>query len=177
MKFASKLFTVAAGCLLLVAVASGADAEEQKIAVIITQKLLTQTEAGKVAASKLQDRKKDAQQKLDKKAKDITEMQESLAKRQMVLSEDERTKAAADLEREQRDGLRLKEDLERELQKAENEVLGGVNKFLTKIVVDYGKKNGYDIILDASASLYFADGADITDDVIKAANAAYKKGE
>ena len=177
MNFASKLFTIAAGCLLLVGLAGRAGAEGQKIAVIITQKLLTQTEAGKIAASKLQTKKKDAQERLDKKAKDITDMQEGLAKRQMVLSEDERGKAVADLDREQRDGLRMKEDLERELQKAENEVLGGVNKFLSKIVIDYGKKNGYDMIIDASATLYFADSADITDDVIKAANAAYKKGD
>jgi outer membrane protein len=173
----SKLFTVATVCLALVAVAGRSHAESPKIAVVITQKLLTQTEAGKKAAEKLQAKKKSAQEKLDAKAKEITEMQESFQKKVMLLSDDEREKAGGDLERAQRDGARLKEDLERELQKAENEVLGGVNQLLTRVVVDYGKQNGYDMILDASASLYFSEAADITDDLVKAANAAYKKGD
>jgi len=152
-----------------------AHAEGPKIGVVITQRLLTQTEAGKGAAEKLQEKKKAAQSKLDSKAKEMQEMQEDLAKRAMVLSESERQKAAEDFDRKQRDAARMKEDLERELQKIEAEVLGGVNRFLTGVVVEYGKANGYDIVIDATATLYFSDAADITDALIKEANASYKK--
>jgi outer membrane protein len=152
-------------------------AESQKVAVVITAKLLSQSEAGKQAAAKLQEKKKVAQERLDAKAKEIKDLQEDLAKRAMVLSEDQRVKAREDFDRQQRDAQRMKEDLERELQKLESEVLGGVNKLLTQVIVDYGKQNQYDAIIDATATLYFSDATDVTDELIKAADAVYKKRE
>ena len=92
-------------------------------------------------------------------------MQDDLVKRAMVLSEEERRKAKDDFERQQRDATRMKEDLEHELQRDESEILGQVNDFLGKIIVDFGKDHGYDLILDASAALYFSDGPDVTDQV------------
>ena len=43
--------------------------------------------------------------------------------------------------------------------------------------VDYGKANGYDLILDATAALYFSDAPDITDKIIAEADKAYQKGQ
>ena len=37
------------------------------------------------------------------------------------------------------------------------------------------RQNGYDLILDASAAVYFSDTPDVTEDVIKLADGQYKK--
>ena len=170
--------TIAALVLVTAAPAVPAAAEEGqgfKIGIVITAKLLAETEIGKNAAEKLRGKKDSAQTELDHKASEINELKKDLEKRLMVLNADEKTKAREDFERKNRDGLRLKEDLERELQKEEQKVLGDVNQFLSKIVIDYGKANGYDLILDASSALYFSDAPDITDKIIVEADKAYKK--
>jgi Skp family chaperone for outer membrane proteins len=69
----------------------------------------------------------------------------------------------------------MKEDLERELQKAEQEILGSVNQFLGKVINEFGEKNGYDLIIDAQATVFFSDTPDVTDEVIKLADSQYKK--
>ena len=169
-----KLAAVAALGLALVLTPRPAPAQDYRLAIVITQRLLISTEIGKNAAGQLREKKDVAQQKLDRKANEIQDLKKDLEKRLMVLSAEEKDKAREEFERQQRDGLRMKEDLERDLQKEEQKVLGEVNEFLSKVVIDYGKANAYDIIIDASATLYFSDAPDITDDIIAAADQAYK---
>jgi len=159
----------------LVGTASAQDSNDLKIGVVITQKLLANTKIGKNAAEKLKGKKDEAQAQLDRKANEISDLKKDLEKRLMVLKADEKDKAREEFERKSRDGMRLKEDLERELQKEENKALGEVNEFLSKIVIQYGKDHGYDLILDASATLYFSDAPDVTDQIIAEADRAYKK--
>lgn len=146
-----------------------------KIGVVITQRLLASTEIGKGAAEKLRGKQEAAQQQLDRKSSEISDMKKDLEKRLMVLKPNEKDKAREEFERKSRDGIRLKEDLERELRKEESKVFGEVNEFLSKVVIEYGKDHGYDLILDATSAIYFSETPDITDDVIAAADKAYKK--
>jgi len=164
----------AVACLLPAALPATASAE-LKIGVVITQRLLAESTIGAQAAERLQVKKTAAQEKLDAKAKEIASMQQDLAKRAMVLSDDEKVKARDDFEKRRREAQRMKEDLERDLQKSEEEILGGVNKFLSELVVNFGKENGYDLLVDAAVAVYFSDEVDVTEQLIKAADAKYKK--
>ncbi len=148
---------------------------DMKIALIIPQKLISTCQAGKDAAEKLKARKDAAQKKLDAKAEELKNYEADARKRLALLNADEKKNVGEDLERKQRDAQRMKEDLERELQKAEQEILGGVNQFLGKIINDFGEQNDYDLILDASAAVYFSDTPDVTEAVIKLADGQYKK--
>ena len=175
MNVRSSIAAMIATVVVMAAAPAGAqDAQGMKIGVVITAKLLAETEIGKNAAEKLRGKKDVAQTQLDSKAGEINELKKDLEKRLMVLNADEKVKAREDFERKNRDGLRLKEDLERELQKEEQKVLGDVNQFLSKVVIDFGKTNGYDLILDASSALYFSDAPDVTDKIIAEADKAYK---
>ncbi len=150
---------------------------ELKIGVVVTPRLLSGTDAGKAAAETLKKQKEVAQEKLDKKAGELKAMQEDLSKRAMLLSDTEKAKARDEFDRRQREATRMKEDLERDLQRRENTVLGEVNRFLNKVIVEFGEKHDYDLIVDASATLFFSELPDITDEVIAAANEAQKKGD
>ena len=161
--------------ILLVAPAAAQEMQGLKVGIVITARLLTNTDIGKNAAETLRGKKDAAQTQLDSKANEISALKKDLEKRLMVLNAEEKEKAREDFERKSRDGLRLKEDLERDLQKQEQEVLGEVNQLLSKVVIDYGKANDYDLILDASSALYFSDAPDITDEIIAEANRAYKQ--
>jgi len=161
--------------LALVVCAAAPAAADMKIALIIPQKLIAKSQAGKDAAEKLKAKKDAAQKKLDAKAEQLKDYEEDARKRVVMLSADEKKKVGEDLERQQRDGQRMKEDLERDLQKSEQEILGTVNQFLGKVINEFGEKNGYDLILDAQAAVYFSDTPDVTEEVIKLADSQYKK--
>jgi outer membrane protein len=161
--------------LALVLSAAAPATAEMKIALIIPQKLIAKSKAGQDAGEKLKAKKEAAQKKLDAKASELKKQEEDARKRIMMLSAEEKKKVGEELDRQQREGQRMKEDLERELQKAEQEILGGVNQFLGKVINEFGEKNGYDLILDAQAAVYFSDTPDVTDEVIKLADSQYKK--
>jgi outer membrane protein len=171
----SKIWPLAIAALMLGTAASPAAADDYKIGVVVTQRLLAGSDAGKEAFEKLRSKKDLAQEKLDKRASELKEMEADLQKRAMVLSGDEKKKAIEDFEKRQRDAARLKEDLEQELQKSEMETLGEVNRFLSRVVVEFGKESDYDLIIDAQAAVYFSEKFDITGEVLKRANAQWGK--
>jgi outer membrane protein len=170
-----KILALALGVALSLGWSATAALADMKIALIIPQKLIATCDAGKEAAEKLKVKKDAAQKKLDAKAEELKDYEADVRKRIALLNADEKKKVGEDLERQQRDAQRMKEDLERDLQKSEQEILGVVNQFLGKIINDFGEQNGYDLILDASAAVYFSDTPDVTEAVIKLADDQYKK--
>jgi outer membrane protein len=163
-----------AAATLVVAVApvQGADL---KIGMVVTQNLLAGSTAGQEAFEKLKAKKEQAQEKLDSRTEELKEMEADLQKRAMVLSAEERTTAAEEFEKRQREGARLKEDLERDLKREEAEAMSHVNQFLSRIVVEYGQKNDYDLVLDATGAVYFSEAVDITAAIVEQANKEWKK--
>jgi len=151
-----------------------AHAAELKIGYIIPQRLIAETKVGKKAAAELKKKMESANSDLQKKMADVKALQKDLEKRAMVLSDSERKKASDQMEKELVEAKRMKEDFQRSLQKAEGTVMGKVNEYLRGVIQEFGKKNGYDLILDASTLLYISDKADLTDQVIKAADAKKK---
>jgi outer membrane protein len=162
------------GAMFAAVLPQSAHAEELKIGVVIPQMLLARSEVGKAAAERLKAKKEDAQAKLDDITGELKELQDDLMKRAMMLSDEEKQKAGEDMERRQREAARTKEDLERGLQKTEQEVLAEVNEFLSGAMAEFGEQNGYDFILDAQAAVYFSKGTDITERVVEFVNEDYK---
>lgn len=171
LKYLFMFLTVAA---LLVG-APTTQAAETKIGVVVTQNLLAGSTAGQEAFEKLKGHKDQAQEKLDKRASELKEMEVDLQKRAMVLSNEEKKKAAEDFGKRQREAARLKEDLERELKQQEAEAMAVVNRFLSQIIVKFGDESDYDLIMDAQAAVYFSEAMDITEAVVKRANAEWGK--
>lgn len=151
-----------------------AAAQQLKIGYIIVPKLVSESKAGKAAAKELKARLDKAQGAIDAKLKEIKTLEADIEKRLMVLSEEERQKVLEEHERQMRDAKRLREDYQRELSKAEAEVMGRVNESLREVIEAYAVANGYDMILDAGTLLYISEKADVTEGVLAAADKAYK---
>ncbi len=151
-------------------------AEELKIGYVISPRLLIETEVGKAGNQELKKRLEDAQALLDRKRKEIQEFEEDIQRRLMVLSDEEKKKLMDEHERQVREVARLREDSQRDIKKAEAEVMGRVNEHLRAVIEKFGKDNGYDLILDANTLMYVSGKADITDALIKAADAAEPPG-
>ncbi len=159
--------------LLSLLFAAPAVAEQLKIGYVEVPRLLIECEVGKAAQEKLKKKISTEQEKLDGKLEDIREFQEDVQKRAMMLSEAEQKKASEENERQVRDARRLREDLQRDLKKYEQQVMNEVNEKLRKVISQYGEDQEYDLILDAGTLLFVSTDADLTDDLIKAADKAY----
>ncbi len=160
--------SLVAAAALAIPVSAGA--QDIKIGYIITQRLIAESQIGQGAAEELKKKMESANSGLQDKLANIKALEQDLEKRSMVLSDAERKKAADQLEKELVEAKRMKEDFQRSLQKAEGQVMGKVNVFLREVIEDYGKANGYDLILDASTLLYISPKPDLTDQVIKMAD-------
>lgn len=96
------------------------------------------------------------------------------------LSDNERRSREAEL-RERETGMAryaqaIQEKVRTEDQEMTNAVLGQINSFIE----DYGRRNGYDVILGTTQEgnlLYGLEALDVTADVLQELNAAYLTGE
>jgi len=114
--------------------------------------LETQGKAKEEERKKLVDelrKLKDEQALLSEKAK---------AEKQTVI--DTKIKTLQEFDRKTRD----------ELLKQRNDALGGILKDIEKVVTDYAKETGYDIVLNSRMLLYGADQYDLTAEVLKRLN-------
>jgi outer membrane protein len=161
------LWILVVGALMVPATAG---AEGLKIGYVVKPRLMGGSKIGQQAGKDLEGRLAKAQKELDRKAEEIKEMQEDIKRKMMVLSEDEKKKVMEEHEREVRAAKRMQEDLQRELRAAEAETLEKINEHMVKVINEYGDKNGFDLIIDASALLYASDAADITDEIIAASD-------
>ena len=155
-----------------VCLSPGLSAAELKVGAIVAPRLLTETRDGKEAAETMKKRVADARKALDAKLEEIKEFEEDIRARMLVLSDEEKKKLGEEHEQQTREARRLREDVERQLKKAEAEVMGDINERLRAVIQKFGEDNGYDLILDASSLVYASGAADITDEVIKAADAS-----
>ena len=138
-----------------------------RIGVVDMQQILNQSERGKVAKQKL-DLEKDARQKdLDARQQDVMKMQADLEKQAPVLSEQAKREKGEALQRKVRDIRRMAEDANRDFEKRLGEAEADLTREIMRVVQEFGKDQGYTIILERSMLPYVAGTADVTAEVIK----------
>ncbi|MBC8293660.1 MAG: OmpH family outer membrane protein [Proteobacteria bacterium] len=162
---------------LVFAVPAGAGAADLKIGYVITQRLLVETEIGGRAADRLAEEMKQAKETLGGKVAELKELEDDLKKRAMVLGDDERTRLTTQYEDGVTEIKRLNEDMQARFKKIEMEVMVEVQEVIRDVIDEWGKANGYDLILDASTLVYVSDKADVTGKIIKAVDKSVQEGQ
>lgn len=163
------------GCLLIVAMAmsffSVCFAKDMKIGYVDIFKVFNDYEKTKEYDEKLEVKKSTAEKKLEKKKETIEKLQSKLD----LLKESERAKEEEKLSKE----LKEYRDLEREaftdIRKERDEKMKDIVEDIDKIIKDYAKKNGFELIINSNAVLYGAKAMDVTDEILKISNKKYKK--
>ena len=69
----------------------------------------------------------------------------------------------------------LKQKYDRQIQELQMQLVNTVRKEVLKIIQDYGKKEGYLLIIEDLNTVYAPETLDVTDKVIQLYNAAYNK--
>jgi len=162
--------------LLLVCGAQFAAAEE-KVAFINMREILFLSDAGKKAAGELQEVLKAKQAEIKTREAELQQQKEALEKQRLVLTETAMREKELEHQREVRDFKRFVEDSKAEIQRKDEEFSRKLVPDIAKVVNDLGEKEGYTMILDISSTAglaYHAKGREITKEVIKEFNKAYK---
>lgn len=163
--------------VMLVMVAGSVWAAETKVGYIDMQRALNLSEAGKAAKDQLQGKLKGYQEQVNSKQAELQKLKNDLEKQGMTLNEAARAAKEKDYQQKLKDFQRFTKDAEEDLQARDGELTKKILEQLEKIVQEFGKKNGYTMIFDArGAGLLYADtAADLTDEILKALNAAMAK--
>jgi outer membrane protein len=167
---ASRLLVIAGAAALALATAARA---EMRVAVVDMQRALNECDAGKKAKDQVRAKFEKAQNELKKEREDLDKARDEFEKKSILLKEDERRDRERELENRTLDFKRKYEDMQRDLKRTDAELTSGIVEQLYGIVSDYGKQQGYTLVLEASSGLLYADKAlDITDAIVKIHNSA-----
>lgn len=137
-----------------------------KIAVVDTQRAVTETEEGLRAQAKLKKIFDARQKELDKKQNELQKERETIEKQRSVLS---RAAFQKRVEKWQRESVQLQSlyvQYNKELQKKQGEETRKIYTGAIRIIRRIAAQEGYDLVIDKQAAPFVRTDLDITDRVI-----------
>jgi outer membrane protein len=163
--------------LVCLALAAPARAAELRIAVVDMQRALNECDAGKKAKDQVKAKFEKSQDDLKRQREDLDRRKDEYERKATVLKEEERRNLEKDLESRTLEFKRKFEDFQRDLKRTDAELTSTIVEELYGVVRDYGAKNTYSLVLEASSgALLYGDRAlDITDEIVKLYNANPKR--
>ena len=149
-------------------------AEAIKIGLVDLQRVLVESKKGKEPLAKLKADMDAKNRDLEAQEKRVRQMEADFEKQQSVLSEAARKEKQKAIQKAQVDLSRTVDDLKREFGERERELRQRLVREVQTVVQEYGKKNGYVLIMEMRAAgvMYSSEGADISKEII----AAYEGG-
>jgi len=151
-----------------VVAATAVSAQEIRIGTINLQKALNESTAGAEAKKRFKVQLDRLQKDLEKQKSEVDSLKDQLAKKGLVMKDEERRNLEREYQRKQRAFERAYEDSQGELQAKDAELTRDLMKDLQVIIQDYGRRGGYTVILEQAggALLYGAAQIDVTDAII-----------
>jgi outer membrane protein len=149
--------------------AFGADAP--KIAVVNLQTVLETSVPGKAAQNELKTQKDKLEADLKQKGNELQELEKRLQREAMVMSKESREDKERELRIKASDLQALQKKYRSDLQDLERRFMGQLQKDISELVAEIGKKEGYVLIVSNIGVLYSLPAMDITNRLIQDLNA------
>jgi outer membrane protein len=167
----------AAITLVAFGIPNGFCADVAKIGTVDFQRIFENSAAGKAAKSQINQEGQLMNADLDKIQTDIKELQNFIDKNN---SSGVVSKAALDdkkweLNRKVEEVKALKKRFDHKIQTMQVQLINTVRKDVLSVIADYGKKEGFLLIIEEMGVVYAPQSLDITDKIIQLYNAAYAK--
>jgi outer membrane protein len=164
--------SIRAGLLCLgAALFASAASAQLKVAVVNTQKALSESEELKKASAAVEAKFKPRQDEISKLQSDLQSIEQQLNSGKL------NPQSTADLQgqgtRKQRDLQRLSDDLQQDFERERQDILGKASQKMQQVIAKLAEEKGLDLVVDASQSVYFKPALEITTDVIAAYNKTY----
>jgi outer membrane protein len=154
---------------LVAGLVGSAEPAGTRIGYLDLQKVLVRSVAGVGAREQLERERASMLKEFEGRKAEIDKLREELDKKGLVLSADSKREKEEIFQRKVRDARRLQEDMEKELQRKEQVMVGRISQEVVGLVERMGKERGFLMILErrGAAVVYGDPEADITDEVIK----------
>jgi len=161
-------------CVGLLLAAPLANAGEVKIAYLNVRRVLSESDRGAKETQGLTKKANDYKKIIDKKQQELQALKESLEKKAAMLSDEARREKEREYQQKAKELERMAQDFNSELKQMEKEILDKLMGSLQKVVQQFGEEGKYTLILEQTGSsiLYAPTAIDVTDQVIKAFDAA-----
>ncbi len=150
---------------------AGAAAAQAKVAIINVQRAIVETAEIKKAQVSLEAKYKPRTVELEKLQKELQDIQTQMQGGKLTPQQEADLQARG--QRRQREYQRVGEDLQGEVDRERNEILQKAGQRMTDIVKKIAEERGFDVVVDVTNTVYFKPAMEITNDAIKAFDAAY----
>jgi len=102
--------------------------------------------------------------------KEVQELEEEIRQRATVISKEKREEMQREMDIKKYDLQSKQKKYQSELRQLENNMLKNLQEEIFALAEEIGKKEGYLLILEKSAAIYYPKSIDITDKVIERYN-------
>lgn len=167
--------TFFAAVLLALGSTGPAIAADLKIGYVNFGQLIQQAPQSQEATQSLRDEFGPQQRELQSKQQELQELQEEVQKNQQAMSSDELQEKRRRIRDLTRDLRRGQEQLQEDFNIRRNEELQQVQSDMAQHVRDFGRENGYDMVV-VEGVLYASDAVDITEDVVEHMKSIHQDG-
>ena len=138
-----------------------------RIGIVDLQQVLNKSQKGMAVRQKLDQERAARQKELDATQDEVMKLQADFEKQAPLLSEQAKREKSEALQRKRRDAIRIAEDSNRDFDKRVREAEMDITREIIAAVQEYGKDQGYSLILEHSTVVFGAAAVDITSEVIK----------
>ena len=148
-----------------------------KLGFVDLQRALNESEAGKKAKDEFKVQVDKLQATLKKKKDSIDGLKDQLEKKGLVMKDEERGNLEEEYRKKMRDFERDYKDSQADLQRKDQELTGVILKDLQDIIREYGEREGYTLIFEASSNavLYGTKSIDLTEPIMQQYNSKKRK--
>ena len=145
-------------------------ADEFKVAYVNVGKLFDHYERTKASEAVLEKKGKQKETEFEGRVNELKKLRESLE----LLNDKTRETKAREIEAKADELKRFRANSAQDLRSERDEIAQQILKEIQAVVTDYGKTNGFSIILDERMMLYGQSAYDATDEVLARLNSRYK---
>lgn len=163
--------------IILIFAGIGFAADIAKIGVLDAQRVLETSSAGQEARSQIKGKSSTMAEELKSRGSEVEELRKQLEREAMVMSQEKREDKQREYRIKLNDFKGLEQKYRGELKELEQSLIGKIQIDIIKLAEEIGKEEGYLMIVNKPAVVYYPNSIDITDTLIQRYNALYAKGQ
>jgi outer membrane protein len=171
MRITTALIVMAIAIVFVAGGSPAAGADAPKIAVVNLQTVLETSVPGKAAQNELKTQRDKLEGDLKQKGNELQELEKRLQRETMVMSKETREDKERELRIKASDFQALQKRYRGDLQDLERKLMGQLQKDISDLVSEIGKKEGYLLIISNIGVIYSQPAMDITNRLIQDLNA------
>ncbi|HTP88058.1 MAG TPA: OmpH family outer membrane protein [Bryobacteraceae bacterium] len=151
--------------------AAGIGAAQSKVGIVNLQRAISETAEIKKAIVDVTTKYRPRQQELEKLQADLAGIQQQLNGGKLAPGAEQQLRSEGTFKQRQLE--RKDQDLREDVDKERNEILSHASQRMQQVIQKIADERGLDVVIDASNTVFFKAGLDITDAAIAAYDKAY----